>query len=332
MYSDEDLYAAVKAGIFDEASVEKFRSHISLLSNTKSVDEENFRLISGFNDVFVTIAALLFLASAGWLSGQLNEALGCFITASLSWLLSIFFISRKKLALPAIFFLIAFIVSAIGCAYNTLHLYNTAKELTIVVSGVVGAIAAYLHWYKFKVPITVAAGVASSAVCLITIAITQIPFLKDYMLILMALSGVITFLIAMYWDSQDTQRKTRKSDVAFWLHLLSAPLIVHPIFSFMGVLKSEVSMEKIAFVILLYFFLGLISVVIDRRALMVSSLVYVLYALTALFKVYGMVSFSFAISGVFIGSMLLLLSAFWQKFRIFLLCYISESIKKYLPA
>jgi hypothetical protein len=148
----------------------------------------------------------------------------------------------------------------------------------------------------------------------------------------MALSGVITFLIAMYWDSQDKKRTTRKSDVAFWLHLLSAPLIVHPIFIVMGVLKSEVSVEKIALVILLYLFLGLVSVAIDRRALMVSALMYVLYALTALFKAYGMISFSFAISGVFIGSMLLLLSAFWQKFRIFLLHYIPGTIKKYLPA
>jgi hypothetical protein len=148
----------------------------------------------------------------------------------------------------------------------------------------------------------------------------------------MALSGVVTFLIAMYWDSQDKKRTTRKSDVAFWLHLLSAPLIVHPIFIVMGVLESEFSVEKIALVILLYLFLGLVSVAIDRRALMVSALMYVLYALTALFKAYGMISFSFAISGVFIGSMLLLLSAFWQKFRIFLLHYIPGTIKKYLPA
>jgi hypothetical protein len=329
MYSDEDLYAAVKQGIFDEPSIEKFRSYISLSSNTQSVDEENFRLISGFNDIFVAIAALLLLFSAGWLGSQLNEALGCLISVCLSWFLSTYFISKKKLALPAIIFLIAFIVSAIGFTYTILPLNSTDAT---VWSCAVGAIAAYLHWYKFKVPITVAAGVASATAFLVAIAMTQIPFFKDFFLIYMALSGVITFLIAMYWDSQDKKRTTRKSDVAFWLHLLSAPLIVHPIFIVMGVLKSEVSVEKIALVILLYLFLGLVSVAIDRRALMVSALMYVLYALTALFKAYGMISFSFAISGVFIGSMLLLLSAFWQKFRIFLLHYIPGTIKKYLPA
>lgn len=332
MYSDEDLYAAVKEGIFDEPSVEKFRKYISLSSNTKSVDEENFRLISGFNDIFVAVAALLLVFSAGWLGAQLNDALGFLISASLSWFLSIYFISRKKLALPAIFFLIAFILSAIGCTYKIFQLNGADKELTFIWSCAVGAIAAYLHWYKFKVPVTVAAGVASAAAFIVTIATSQIPFFKDHILLLIVLSGVITFLIAMYWDTQDRNRTTRKSDVAFWLHLLAAPLIVHPVFSFMEVLKSEVSVDKIAFVILLYLFLGLVSVVIDRRALMVSSLMYVLYALTALFKVYGMVSFSFAIAGVCIGSMLLLLSAFWQRFRVFLLGYIPETLKRYIPA
>jgi hypothetical protein len=331
MYSDEDLNAAVKEGIFDEASVEQFRSYVSLSSNTKTVDEENFKLISGFNDIFVAIAALLLLFSAGWLGSQLNDAFGYFVSASLSWLLSIHFISKKKLALPAIFFLISFIVSAIGCTYEIAQLSSIKKGLGEVWAFAAGAIAAYLHWYKFKVPVTVAAGIASASAFLVAIATTQIPFLKDYLLTLIALSGVMTFFIAMYWDSKDKTRTTRKSDVAFWLHLLSAPLIVHPVFSSIGVLNSEVSFDKIAFVVFLYFVLALVSVAIDRRALMVSSLVYVLYALTALFEVYGTVSSGLAISGVFIGSMLLLLSAFWQKFRVFLLRGIPEAIRNHLP-
>jgi hypothetical protein len=30
----------------------------------------------------------------------------------------------------------------------------------------------------------------------------------------------------MWWDSSDRARLTRRSDVAFWLHLLAAPMIV----------------------------------------------------------------------------------------------------------
>src|SRR2546430_3225670 len=39
------------------------------------------------------------------------------------------------------------------------------------------------------------------------------------------------FLFAMWWDGSDRARLTRRSDVAFWLHLLAAPMIVHPVFT-----------------------------------------------------------------------------------------------------
>ena len=55
MYTDEDLYAAVKDGVLDETAVERFRSFVSGRAHTRLVDEENFRLISGFNDIFVSI-------------------------------------------------------------------------------------------------------------------------------------------------------------------------------------------------------------------------------------------------------------------------------------
>lgn len=331
MYTDEDLYAAVKAGIFEEGAVSKFRKYISESSNTISADEENFRLISGFNDIFVSIASLLLLFSAGWLGFQFAEPVGYFIAAAIAWFLSVYFVIKKKLALPAIVFLVTFVVSTVGCIFFMLQSYGFEKPASMVLASGFGALAAWLHWYKFKVPITVAAGVASLVACLISIITTQVPSLKDYVLVFVMASGVMAFFIAMYWDSQDTERKTRKSDVAFWLHLLSAPLIVHPIFSGMGILMAEGSIEKICVVIALYIFLGLVSVAIDRRALMVSSLIYILYALTALFKTYGMVSFSFSIAGIFIGTLLLLLSAFWHKSREILWRFLPEYIKPYLP-
>lgn len=100
----------------------------------------------------------------------------------------------------------------------------------------------------------------------------------------------------------------------------------------LGVFDGTSGIFMALVVVSLYILLAIISIMIDRRALMVSSLAYVLYALTELFKVYGMVSFSLAVSGVLIGSMLLLLSAFWQSLRQSLLRYFPESIKKYLPA
>jgi hypothetical protein len=58
-----------------------------------------------------------------------------------------------------------------------------------------------------------------------------------------------------------------------------------------------------------------VALAIDRRALLVSSLFYVLYALAGLFRQFGAVSLSVALTALVIGSALLMLSAFWQPVR-----------------
>jgi hypothetical protein len=331
MYTNEDLNSAVKVGIFDEHSVEAFRAHIAKSRNTVLVDEEDFRLLSGFNDIFVAIASLLLLGSAGWLGGQISESLGFLISAIISWFLSLYFVINKKLALPAIVFLFTFVVSVGGSVFWQSMAFGYGDKISITLAAGIGVIASWIHWRKFRVPITVALGVACLSGFFITFFTAQILVLKDYVLLFVLASGLISFLIAMYWDSRDRARNTRSSDIAFWLHLLSAPLVVHPVFSLIGIMEPGVGVIEVFSVILLYVFLGLVSVVIDRRALMVSSLVYVLYALTALFKSYGVVGFSFAVSGVCIGFVLLLLSAFWQKVRRFLLGFMPESMTGVLP-
>ena len=54
---------------------------------------------------------------------------------------------------------------------------------------------------------------------------------------------------------------------------------------------------------------------IDRRALLVSSLAYVLWALYSLFTRAGAVELGGALTALVIGSALLTLSAFWQPMR-----------------
>ncbi len=60
----------------------------------------------------------------------------------------------------------------------------------------------------------------------------------------------------------------------------------------------------------LYVLFGLTALAVDRRALLVSALAYVLYALTELFKQFGAVELNVALTALVIGSALLLLSAF----------------------
>ncbi len=331
MYTDEDLYAAVKVGVLEERAVDAFRRFMEESGNTNTVDEENFRLISGFNDIFVSIAALLLLISAAWLGSKFEPAVGLWVAAALAWLLSILFVTKRRLALPAILFLFTFVGSVMGGTVLTLVALDVDSKRMVLIAPALGIVAAWLHWLKFRVPITVAAGVGSFLIFLIVVLAAYVPGSGRYGVAILAAFGVFTFLVAMYWDAQDVERKTRKSDVAFWLHLMAAPLIVHPVFISLKVFQGESSLLSACLIIAVYLVLGVISIAIDRRALMVSALIYVIYAFSELFKMYGMVSEGFAVTGILIGSMLLLLSALWGRTRAVLLRHLSPPVKRFLP-
>ena len=154
---------------------------------------------------------------------------------------------------------------------------------------------------------------------------------KNAILGLVLVLGVGIFLFAMWWDSSDRARLTRRSDVAFWLHLLAAPMIAHPIFTLLGLNSGHISLAEGLTVVALYIVLGITALAVDRRALLVSALAYVLYALQALFREFGAVELNIALTALVIGSALLLLSAFWHQARAAIVRPLPESLRKKLP-
>lgn len=328
MYTDEDLEKAVEKGILDEDSVDNFRHFISQRKLTGVLDEENLRLIGSFNDVFVVIACLLLLFSSAWVVNTVHPAFAMSVVASLSWGLAEFFVRKRKMALPAIVLLISFVTAVFA---TCVLLFDKPTETAYMLAAAVTSVATWMHWRRFKVPLTVAAGTATAVIFVIALLLSLYPGLKEFVLYLVFFSGVVTFIIAMLWDSADLNRKTKKSDVAFWLHLVSAPLIVHPIFATLGVFQGSEGVLSVLVIVLLYVVLTAISLTIDRRAFMVSSLIYVLYALTSLLQIYGMAGDSFAFIGVVIGSSLLLLSGFWHKSRSVLIGYLPAYIQRRVP-
>jgi hypothetical protein len=332
MYTDDDLSNAVEQGIFSDNSVQQFRHYIAKSKNTNLVDEENFRLISGFNDIFVMIASGLLLVSVAWLGTTIEPWLGALACSAVSWGLAEFFVRQRRMALPAIGLLLTFLggIFVMPILFNDFAQQNVA-ESSIVISGILTALAACLHWWRFKVPITVAVGTAASVVCVLAIIVSVLPAALSILLPLIFIGGLVTFFIAMIWDSADRKRQTRRADVAFWLHLVSAPMIVHPIFAALGILSGVESVGSSLFVIGLYLILAFISIAVDRRAIMVSALVYVVYAFSSLLDNYGMLSYSFAITGLCIGATLLILSAFWHQSRKNVLRLVPEILLLRLP-
>jgi hypothetical protein len=202
-------------------------------------------------------------------------------------------------------------------------------------SAAIAAGATWLHWRRFHVPITIAAGaaaVAAIAVGLLVAALGEsVEQAENLILGFVLLLGVGVFLFAMWWDSSDRARLTRRSDVAFWLHLLAAPMIAHPVFTLMGITSGNPTLGEAFVVVLLYVAMGIAALAIDRRALLVSALAYVLFALQSLFREFGAVELNIALTALVIGSALLLLSAFWHQARSAVVRPLPESLRDRLP-
>lgn len=338
MYSEADLESAVGAGILSPDAAIALRNHVSGLRATPMVDEENFRLISGFNDIFVAIAGVLLLVGAAWIGGEAHPALGGLAVAALSWGLAEYFTKVRRMALPSIIFLLAFVGGVFAACVAVLigdnppdDTKDATNALLIALSAGVAALAAYAHWRRFFVPITIAAGMAALGGVVVALLLAVAPGIETALNLILLLIGLAVFAFAMRWDMQDLERTTRKSDVAFWLHLLAAPLIAHPIFSTLGLLEGEASVTTALVVVALYIGMGLIALAVDRRALLVSALAYVVAAIISLFREFGAVSLNVALAVFVIGSALLLLSAFWQDARRIVVDQLPNGVKARLP-
>jgi hypothetical protein len=361
MYSQQELDEAVAAGAITADAANALRDYVAKQRTVAIPDEEQFRLITGFNDIFVSIAAAILLFAVGWIGQSIGQATGLFISdhgeigpsflaplfiAATSWGLALFFTARRRMALPSILLLLAFVGGVLVTSGFLLveiigpDRFNNDNQLlgaTVgAVSAAIAAGAAWLHWRRFHVPITVAAGAAAVAGLFLAIVVGIVQpgdshSAMNLILGFVLLLGIGMFLFAMWWDASDRARLTRRSDVAFWLHLLAAPMIAHPIFTLLGVTNGTVSTGVGLLVVGLYILFGLTALAVDRRALLVSALAYVLYALTELFKRFGAVELNIALTALVIGSALLLLSAYWHQARRIVVNRLPASLQSRLP-
>nr|WP_298688265.1 hypothetical protein [uncultured Dongia sp.] len=336
MYSESDLESAVAAGAITSDAAEALRNHVAAQRSTVLVDEESFRLLSGFNDIFVVIASILLLTALGWIGSSVAPMIGAALVATASWGLAEFFTRKRRMALPSIVLLLTFACGVAGTVAGVVDLLMPSRDgrgeaLIGAGTALITAIAIWLHWRRFRVPITVAVG-GVSLVCLLAALILAIdPLLILQLNWIALLGGLCLFAFAMWWDISDRVRQTRRSDVAFWLHLAAAPMIAHSIFYALGVFAGRIDTPQAAMIVAFYIFLAGVSLAIDRRALLVSSLAYVLYAISTLFKDFGAVSLNLALTGLVIGSALLLLSAFWHPARRAVLRMLPVSWRDRLP-
>lgn len=344
MYSETDLSSAVAAGALSSEAADALRRHVAAQQAGPAQDEEHFRLLTGFKDIFVSIAAVILLVAMAWIGQAITPMASGILVAVTAWGLAEYFTKIRRMALPSILLLLAFVAAVVGTGIQFFDTYlpwmvdggDRQWMIAGAVCGGMGVIAALLHWRRFMVPITVAAAagvLAVTAIAAILAALGDRLIDNSLVFSLFLVAGVSIFGFAMWWDCSDRDRRTRRSDVAFWLHLLAAPMIAHPLFSLLGVSgDAPITIASALGVVALYVLFAAVALAIDRRALLVSALAYVLFALTQLFREFGAVQLNVALTALVIGSALLLLSAFWQDARRLVLRPLPAGLRAMVPA
>ena len=259
------LEEAAEKGIINKTQVEPLLSFLNgnVSEERENNSEEQLRFVRSFGDIFITLG-IVFVMVAGAkveLSTFANIIPLLISIATAEWL-----VRKRRLALPGIALLIAIIYFAsrmVGFSTSAPALDNV-----IILTGL-----GLLFYWRYKMPFTlmpIAIGVITIISLLIEIDITEVQAIST-------VYGLLVFSVAMWFDSNDTKRQGRLSDSAFWLHLLAAPLVVHGVMSTLLTSSNFVDSKEILIVAFFVVFF-LVALYVDRRALLVSSLSYAIYA------------------------------------------------------
>ncbi len=323
MISRSTLQKAADKNIIEPHQVDALYDFLQQKDSSTSHEsnEEPLKFVRSFGDVFITLGIILLLLASNKLdiSGYyyLLPAAGFVLLAE--WL-----VKRRRLSLPGIAILIA-ILYFINRALSIEH-----PQATTITLGVLG-VSSLLFYLRYRMPFSLLP-LALSAVAIFVLQL-GLDILQQPLILLVP--GLILFSIAVAFDAQDSRRQTHLSDSAFWLHLVASPLIVHSVM--VSILLNEQSwthwLNKELLMVI--FFLGffLLALLLDRRAMLVSTQLYVIYALTQLLQnnlspSENLMIYLLMLLGLFV----IFFGTYWYKTRRLIFARLGNTaIARYLP-
>ncbi|MFT3727775.1 MAG: hypothetical protein QM759_08125 [Terricaulis sp.] len=265
------------------------------------------------------------------------------------WLLSEFFARRRRLFLPAIALVCAFTAY---CALAAVWVYmsltighavnptiNGDMPIEARIGMILGAsvvlLAPLAFYARFRLPFSL--GLAGGGLALLAIAacgVVDWRMTLKYLPAIYLTLGCVLFAAALAFDMRDPNRQTRLSDNGFWLHFAAAPLILNGVFGLIGMgltkdgavssgapyasmmVGGATANLQAAASLLAIVVLGLISLLINRRALIVSALLTAGIAIGVLLNAMGLGASALAAATLTtLGAFVLILGAGWHSVR-----------------
>ena len=339
--STDDLRAAVAAGVVTEAQAARLLALAQERADARAglaPGDEPFELFRGFNEVFI-VTGLAILAT-GWVglaglwlgltggtagSLQARAALVGLAGAGVLWLLSEYFVRRRRMVGPAVALSMlwaANAVLALTAALAEPFMVARADYASLPLPLALATGAASLHWLRFRVPFGVAVVALGTFATALVLAATRSGTpgsLSDLFLLsaggpfawITLVLGLAAFALALAFDLSDPHRVTRRAAQGFWLHVVAAPMLVNTVALTLLAQGTAPSQGLLGLFLAL---VALVAVVIDRRSFLIAGAGYAVALAGAVLGGEGA-----AWTVLALGVTLLLLGAFWERTRAALL-------------
>jgi hypothetical protein len=286
----------------------------------------------------------------------------CLGAAAVMWGLGEVFARRRRLFLPAIAIVISltvFVVFGVALLYAGALLGRNIEidfgdgappelRVGLLLAAAFTFITPGAYYTRFRLPFSI--GLAGGGVAFFVVvaallfafeaALNSLPALYLFL-------GLFLFAAAVAFDARDPARVSRFSDNGFWLHFAAAPLILSGAFGLIGqafgapgaaamgggvgnlVMSAEVGGDAVAqsaVTLLVVFALGFVSLLINRRVLIVSALLTTGVAIGIILNEFGLGAGALAASVLIVlGGFVLILGAGWRSVRRALLGWVKPN-------
>ena len=356
---NSDLEAAVRSGVVSADVADRLRNFSAKRRSAPEADEERLNLVSGIADVMSAIGIFMFVGAA-FLALTLITPLAAAWVAPICWLLAEYFTRRRKqaltsfliyggfviasgLAVVAVAFMLPFGGSAIQFDTRPTPEPVSLVQALIIAAGMMACSMAW--WVRFRLPIAYAAAwVAGVNVATHVIRLCFPDASEAFVGFYLLGAGISLLAVAVWWDITDIRRETYRTDVAFWLHAAAGFAIAGASYRLLFGLQRQTDgwdrlynfatldpgiSAAIAGLLLFAVFLC-VALVIDRRALLMSSLGFAIPAAAKLFSSLSPAIAPFA-AAMGIGTVLILLAFGWLSMRKALLALLPTTLRAQLP-
>ena len=345
-FTTADINRAVNEGILTPQDGAAFESFLTNRATDQfvggTVDGETPRLIRGFHDILISMGLIIGAIGIGI---GLGGTIALMALAVISFLLAFPLSTRMRLALPSTILAIIFTGTAGFLSYSLGQgLFDITGLDLLNIWALVGAfgaaaLAAGIFYLAFGVPIALAIVILNIGAAVGTLLLEFAgQAAQTVNLVGLAVTGVL-YIVALRFDMSDPERRTTRSDVAFWIHLVIAPVLMA---NLMGLLFGTVGMfdwdgvmtnSDYLFMLIVLGLLAILAIALDRRALLVAGLGYLGVAIYSLLDSGGAAQEAglFSLTLIAVSVVIVSLGLGWNHARRLVLSFIPPAGRRRLP-